>query len=248
MKITTGEWEPFISEKFTHGGVILHIVREAFERKNLDVKITFFSWARAVKLVDNGEWDAMAVTGSRHSKQGIHHIYSDPVYVGRDVIFSLQSRPLKWQKFEDIRNQRFGAVLSYDYSDAYRQSVKDGRIEEVVSPKPHLLFRMLVGNRIDAFIMDRMAGNYVYNTRYRETLGDSIVHSSRPLLTLEYSVRFSGDGERSKRLHKMFNESLRDMHADGTIQRFYNNFQDGYYLNHRLTGSGEGQVSNIVKR
>lgn len=49
VKITTGEWKPFISEEFKHGGVILHIVREAFARKEIDVKIGFFPWARAVK-------------------------------------------------------------------------------------------------------------------------------------------------------------------------------------------------------
>jgi polar amino acid transport system substrate-binding protein len=229
VRITTGEWEPFISEKYKDGGVILHIVQEAFTRKGLDVEFAFFPWARAVKYVDDGKWDAMAVTGSRYSEAGVSHLYSEPVYIGRDVIFYLKNKPLAWQSFSELAGLTFGAVLSYNYTDEYRQALNDGKISQVIAPKPHLLFPMLAANRFDAFIMDKNAGMYTYNTRYRAKLGDAITYSPQPVSSIEYSIRFSGAGEKSLRLQRIFNASLNEMRAAGTIDLYYKQFENGYY-------------------
>ncbi|WP_425404360.1 substrate-binding periplasmic protein [Hwanghaeella sp.] len=229
IKITTGEWEPFLSEKYKNGGVILDIVKEAFNRKGIDVKYKFLPWARAVKFVDDGTWDAMAVTGSRHSDKGIEHLYSDPVYVGTDVIFHRKEFRLNWRHFPDLHGLAFGTVLSYDYSDEFRQAVAEGSVRSVLAPEAHLLFPMLAAKRFDVFIMDKRAGMYTYNTQYRDVLGDVITYSPRPLSTLAYSMRFSGKVPGNKRFLSIFNESLREMHEDGTVERLYEQFENGAY-------------------
>lgn len=229
IRITTGEWEPFISKKYKNGGVILDIVVEAFERKGVEVEIEFLPWARAVKFVEDGTWDAMAVTGSRHSDSDVEHLYSDPVYVGTDVIFHRKDRKLNWKSFSDLYGLVFGTVLSYDYSDAFRQAVADGKIREVRAREAHLLFPMLAARRFDVFIMDKHAGMFTFNTQYRAELGDVIAYSPQPLSTLEYSVRFSGKVNRNKKLLSLFNAALREMRADGTFDSLYRNFQNGEY-------------------
>lgn len=229
VKITTGEWEPFISEKYKHGGVILHIVKEAFVRKGLNVEFAFLPWARAVAYVDNGSWEAMAVTGSRHSANGINHLYSEPIYVGLDVIFHRKSNSIEWKDFKDLHGLTFGAALSYKYSDEYRSSLKNKQISQVIAPKAELLFPMLAAKRFDVFIMDKRAGMYTYNTQYREKLGDAITYYDQALTSLEYSLRFSGDGVRSQKLLKIFNSSLKEMRDSGLVKQFYENFEAGLY-------------------
>ena len=164
VKITTGEWKPFISKVFKHGGIILHIVREAFARKGIDVEIEFFPWARAVKYVADGSWDAMAVTASRFPTKGVQYLYSDAVYIGEDVVFHLKDSPPRGNSFADMKGLNFGAVLSYNYTPEYRKAVEDGQISEVVAPDAELLFPMLAAKRFDVFIMDKTAGVYTYNT------------------------------------------------------------------------------------
>ena len=230
VKITTGEWKPYISKEFRHGGVILHIVREAFARKGIEAKIEFFPWARAVKYVENGSWDAMAVTASRHSVEGAAYHYSDAVYIGEDVVFHLKDRTLRGNSFADLKGLTFGAVLSYDYTAEYRKALEDGRITQVVAPRAELLFPMLVAKRFDAFIMDRIAGMYTYNTIYRGKVGDVITYLDHPLSTLEYSMRFARNGEKSQRLVKIFNASLKEMHEAGIIEQYYRDFELGSYL------------------
>tara|TARA_R110001599_G_C12225326_1_gene657637 strand:+ start:346 stop:1137 length:792 start_codon:yes stop_codon:yes gene_type:complete len=229
VRITTGEWEPFISEKYKHGGVILHIVEEAFTRKGLNVEFAFLPWARAVAYVDNGSWDAMAVTGSRNTDKGINHLYSEPIYVGWDVIFHRKSNSIEWKDFKDLYGLTFGAALSYKYSDEYRNALKHKLIAQVVAPKAELLFPMLAAKRFDVFIMDKRAGMYTYNTQYREKLGDTITYYDQALSSLEYSLRFSGDGVRSQKLLRIFNSSLKEMRDTGIVKQFYENFESGLY-------------------
>ena len=230
VKITTGEWKPFISSEFRQGGVILHIVREAFARKGIDVQIEFFPWARAVKYVADGSWDAMAVTASRYSEDGAAYLYSDAVYIGEDVIFHLKDSPPPGSSFADMKGLSFGAVLSYDYTAEYRKAIEDGLISEVVAPEPELLFPMLIAKRFDVFIMNKAAGLYTYNTIYREQVGDLITYFDQPLSTLDFSMRFSDDGEKNQRLVKIFNTSLREMREAGIIDQYYRDFEQGYYL------------------
>jgi len=230
VRITTGEWKPFISRDFREGGVILHIVREAFARKGLQVEIGFFPWARAVKYIDDGSWDAMAVTGSRFSANDRPHLYSDAVYVGKDVLFHRSDQPVFWQTFTDLHGLTFGAVLSYNYIDAYRHALAAGQILRVVVPNADLLFPMLMAGRFDTFIMDRTAGLYTYNTLYRKKYGDAISYNGRPLATLAYALRFSGDSQKSRRLRDLFNAGLAEMRDAGIIDRYYQQFEQGDYL------------------
>lgn len=229
VRITTGEWAPFISEKYRHGGVLLHIVDQAFKRKGLEVEFGFLPWARAVAYVDQGTWDAMAVTGSRVNDKGMNHLYSEPIYVGWDVLFHRQSDPIQWQTFEDLHGLTFGAALSYKYSDDYRQALKQKQIKQVIAPSPELLFPMLAAKRFDVFIMDKRAGVFTYNTQFRYKYGDAITYHNKPLLSLEYAVRFSGDSERSQRLQTLFNAGLKEMRAAGIVDQYYADFEAGRY-------------------
>ena len=230
VKITTGEWKPLISSEFKHGRVILHIVREAFARKGIDVEIGFFPWARAVKNVADGSWDAMAITASRHSDGDENYLYSDAVYIGGDVIFHLKDTRLRGNRLVDMEGLKFGAVLSYDYTTEYRKAVEDGLISEVMAPEADLLFPMLMAKRFDVFIMDKTAGLYAFNTKYREKAGDVITYLDQPLSTFEYSMRFSDDGEKNQRLVKIFNTSLKEMREVGIIDQYYRDFEKGIYL------------------
>ena len=164
VRITTGEWALYISKNYRHGGVLLHIVEEAFKRKGIEVEFGFFHWARAVAYVDKGSWDAMAVTGSRINDKGLNHLYSEPVYVGWDVLFHRKSDPIQWDSFQDLHGLTFGAALSYKYSDTHRQALKLGRIQQIIAPTPELLFPMLAAKRFDVFIMDKRVGVFTYNT------------------------------------------------------------------------------------
>ncbi len=65
---------------------------------------------------------------------------------------------------------------------------------------------------------------------FREKVGDVITYLDQPLSTLEYSIRFFDDGEKNRRLLKIFNTSLKEMREAGIVDQYYRDFEQGAYL------------------
>lgn len=56
IRITNGEWEPFLSQHSPHYGINSHIVSEAFRLEGIQVKWGFFPWKRAfIEARDNSQ-------------------------------------------------------------------------------------------------------------------------------------------------------------------------------------------------
>ncbi len=88
IRITNGEWTPFLSEGLEHYGVVSRIVAESFALEGVKVKYRFFPWARAYKLVKSGDWDG-SVVWSRTPEREKDVYFSDPLLVSYDVFFHL---------------------------------------------------------------------------------------------------------------------------------------------------------------
>jgi len=58
IRITNGEWAPFVSKKLPHYGVASHIITKAYAKVGIKVKYGFFPWARAYDYVKEGSWDS----------------------------------------------------------------------------------------------------------------------------------------------------------------------------------------------
>ncbi|WP_163834099.1 hypothetical protein [Spartinivicinus ruber] len=60
MKVATGEYPPWSSKDFKHGGFVHHIISEAFKRKGYKVVFIYHKWARSYKEGLLGNVDATA--------------------------------------------------------------------------------------------------------------------------------------------------------------------------------------------
>jgi len=60
IRITNGEWEPFMSQYSFHYGINSHIVSESFKLDGINVVWGFYPWKRAYELAKMGTWDASA--------------------------------------------------------------------------------------------------------------------------------------------------------------------------------------------
>ncbi len=61
IRITNGEWEPYLSEHCYKYGLASHIVSEAFRLEGINVEWGFFPWKRSYEWAKDGSWDASAV-------------------------------------------------------------------------------------------------------------------------------------------------------------------------------------------
>ncbi len=87
IRLTSGEWEPHISENLKHYGVVSHIITDAFESENIKVEYNFYPWKRSYILSKRGEFDGSIVWApSLERKKDFY--FTDPVIVSKKVFFT----------------------------------------------------------------------------------------------------------------------------------------------------------------
>ncbi len=107
IRLTNGDWQPFMSENGPHHGVASHVITEAFALVGVEVKYGFFPWARSLKLAKEGIWDGSAAWWDREERYP-YVFYSDPVAPTTVVFFHLKSTKFDWSTYEDLRKFRIG--------------------------------------------------------------------------------------------------------------------------------------------
>ena len=114
IRLTSGEWAPYLSEKLKHNGIVGRILKEAFALEGIEVKISFFPWKRAYSEAKKGKYDGTAVWLKKTEREKAFY-FSEPVIEEQHVFFHLKSYPFKWNAFEDLENHRVGGLLGFSY-------------------------------------------------------------------------------------------------------------------------------------
>lgn len=65
IKIASIDWCPQLCPEREQQGYVTDIVREVFTESDYDLVIDFFPWPRAIKVVRNGEYEALLSPAKR---------------------------------------------------------------------------------------------------------------------------------------------------------------------------------------
>lgn len=78
IRITTGQWPPYLDKERPDGGFLAQIIREAFASEDIRVEFSFFPWSRALALVKSRKYQASAVWSCTAERRR-EFIYSAPI-------------------------------------------------------------------------------------------------------------------------------------------------------------------------
>lgn len=159
LKIATLEWPPYACEKCPEGGATLKILKKYFKDSNIEVDFKFFPWARAVKMAQRGEvnavWPCWPSDAKQYSLEMSPMTFSSPIaFVGK----KLKVQSVK--KINDLASSRLGAVVGYGYPDSVMDilNLAGKGVQLVVSDQINI--EKLFANRIDFLVIDLI--NYKY--------------------------------------------------------------------------------------
>ncbi len=76
IRLTNGEWQPYLSKDTPHHGFVSHIVTEAYAL--VGVEYGFFPWKRSMKLAREGTWDGTAARADTEDRRQ-EFFLTDPV-------------------------------------------------------------------------------------------------------------------------------------------------------------------------
>jgi polar amino acid transport system substrate-binding protein len=219
VRLTNGEWSPYLGQNLPHHGVASRIVEEAFALEGVRVKWEFYPWARALRSAQRGKSNGSAVWLRSPEREQVFFI-SDPVVESGYYLFHRKDRPLDWHQVADLAPLRIGGAIDYDYGQAFQQAEHDGRLKVSRLSSEAQGLRMLLAGRLDVFPMDKVVAFDMLHSQFsREERGQLSFHPL-PLrsdgLHLLLSRQVPGNEQRMER----FNRGLKALRESGKVAQY----------------------------
>lgn len=210
LRITTGEWPPYIGGKLANRGLHAERVIRAFERAGITVDLTFYPWKRAYQSALKGTHHGTMLWRSTAERVQHFHV-SEPVAHYQWVFFYRSGEIFDWSGFADLREKRVGAIRGFLYSPDFDGAIRSGTLNVQRVSRNRQLIEMLLRGRVDLVPMELRSGYHFIRRQLGASGSVQITHHPRPVaentLHLLLSRKFPENADRIAR----FNAALAEM-------------------------------------
>ena len=218
IRIATGEWPPYTSEKLNGYGIAGKLISEAFAAAGVKVTYVFYPWNRALELSRRGGVEASATWFESADRRADFHL-SDPLFDSKFLLYYLKASPVTWQKVDDLKGLKIGATTGYFYGEAFARAEKAGEITVIRASSDETNLKNLLLGRLDAFPLDQRVAEFIFANDLAAADAARIGHNavavhSRPQLLL--ISRKAANGEA---LIRLFNRGLATIHDNGVYEQ-----------------------------
>jgi len=230
IRITNGEWVPYMSEQLPQYGLISRIVTEAFKLEDIDVEWGFFPWQRAYYNAQNsGDWDASCCWWPTSEIKSDGFLISNPVGSNTTVFFYLNGLDFDWSTLEDLANYRVGTALGYKYGDELDRMIEEGKITTDVAKTDKGNFRKLLEGRIDVYPTDLAVGVACIEECFSAEEARRFRYHSKSLDTTTLNLIISQKSENAEWFMEKFNSGLNKLKDSGRFDEMTNELMKGKY-------------------
>jgi polar amino acid transport system substrate-binding protein len=227
IRLTNGEWPPYLSEHLPHFGSASHIVEEAFAAVGIEVEYFFSPWKRSYLLAKEGEWDGTLVWVKTPEREQSFY-YSDIVITDSEYLFHLKSRELDWRTIEDLKGLTVGATLHTVYP-TLEKGAANGLFRIERAGNYDNLYRRLLRKRIDVIPQVLEVGKYYQRTTLSSEERDRITFAKTVIQQRQYHLILSKKREANKHRIELFNEGLSRLRATGRYEEILKAMGRGEY-------------------
>ncbi len=230
IRISAGEWPPYISEDLKYYGVTMHIISEAFALEGIKAEYEFFSWGRAMYKAEHGDLNGIAGV-ARNLEREKNFFFTDFVAEGPLVIFHLKSYTFDWSVIEDLKVPIvIGAVVGNTYGNAFQKAENAGILDLERVPNEELNFRKLLAKRINIFPINQYAGYNILQKHFNSTETKLVTHHPKPIRQSTYHLLLSKRIKRNKHYLKLFNRGLKRLKNSGKYDQYIEASKRGEYI------------------
>lgn len=212
VKLATGEYVPFVSEKLPDGGVTAAIVTAAFKAQGIDVNNIYMPWKRGFVETSRGRYIG-TFPYLRTTEREVDFLYSKPIYADQFRLFVRRDSDVdrNWSK------RTICVPLGYDTTqiDAF---TKEHQIRIETPAEIASCFKMLQTARVDAVWVSELVGAATITS----TLGEGANVRMLDLIlvgAVDYFLIVSRQLPNAQDWITRFDAGLKTIRADGTYQR-----------------------------
>ncbi|MDG9925222.1 MULTISPECIES: transporter substrate-binding domain-containing protein [unclassified Pseudomonas] len=219
VRLTNGEWSPYLGQNLPHHGVASRIVEEAFALEGVRVKWEFYPWARALRSAERGNSDGSAVWLRSPEREQAFFI-SEPVVESGYYLFHRKDRPLDWRRVSDLQGLSIGGAIDYDYGQEFQLAERDGTLKVKRLSNEEQGLRMLLAGRLDVFPMDKVVAFDMLHSQFSREERSQLSFHPLPLrsdsLHLLLSKKVPGNEQRMAQ----FNRGLKALQDSGKVSQY----------------------------
>jgi polar amino acid transport system substrate-binding protein len=228
IRLTTGEWAPFISKELKHGGVVLHIITDVFDSVGVKVDYGFYPWVRARYMAQDGEWDGTAIWGVSSEREKYFY-YSDLVMTSPYVFFHLKSFPFEWDTWDDLAGIPMGGLTATDYGKEFKRLEAAGKMNVQWVPTDLQNFKKLLSGRIKVVPLELDVGYHIIRSHFTPEEASLFTHHPKADVNAFYHLLLSKNNKNNIQMLTLFNKGLRHFRAIGKYDAYFENFRKGKY-------------------
>ena len=220
IKIVTSPWPPYEFNDNGHlKGTDVDVIREAFSRMGIPVKIEMYPWARCLKMVQSGEAEGI-FTLSKNPKREKFLIYPEEVInYSENVFFYNKKKPFKFDgTLESLKGRLIAVTQNYNYGKDFLESNlfrRDNASYDVFG------IRKIANERDDLFICDKLVG---ISLAKKEGVLSKLSYIPKPLSIKKMFLAFRKDNPKSAQLIKDFDKAIKSMKKDGTYKKILDRY------------------------
>lgn len=229
IRITNGEWQPYLSEHAYQHGLASHIVAEAFKLEGISVSWGFFNWKRAYENARSGEgWDASAVWWPTEDARR-DFLISSPVVNTSNVLFYRKDKAFDWRNMSDLDGLQIGFTRGYDYGEEFMTELDKGGFSiQTVATDEQNFHKLLLG-RIDVFPNDPVVGYAQLRSLFPEKKVALFSHHPKAFGARTLNLIISKKSKHGKIYLKKFNSGMKKLRDSGRLKQMFNGLAAGQY-------------------
>jgi len=210
--LSTGEWAPYVSESIDDQGFTTAIVKQAFAKVDIDIEIKFYSWARALEMIQSH--DAFGTyTWSFTEERSNAYKSTNPLTVSDTVIMYTADNvnvPDDFTTVEALASYRIGGVKDY----AYLEHFNNANIEVDLSDKGNDAIVKLYNGRFDLLPTTPLVAMEFIKEAYPDEI-DKFRFLKTPMETVDMGILVDKNYPEADKYIEKFNEGLKMLKDSG---------------------------------
>lgn len=223
LVIAGGEWKPYVSKELPEHGFTTEIVKRAFEVSEVKVKVEFYSWPRALKVVQAHKAFGTYPWYFKEYRRETYK-FSEPFIKTEEKLIYMKGNskiPASYHSLDELKHLKFGGLKDYSHIKILREN----GIEVDVSIEDINAIKKLYNGRIDTFPINPTVAMYIIRHEYPEEV-DQFAFMERPLDPLDVmGLIVDKNYPEAEKYLEAFNSGLKTMKASGEYDKILEKYK-----------------------
>jgi len=213
LRLATLEWPPYTGKELSGQGFATEIVTTVLHRAGYDVTIDFLPWARVLKEVKKGTYDAgfPAYYSEDRAKQ---YLLSDSFLDSPLVFFKHKKKQIIFEELNDLKGLKIGVVRGYVNTAAFDEATT---LTKVIGNSDLQNLRGVGVQRLDLAIVDLYTALLLIDSKKKKK-AQQLEPLIPPLALKTLHLMGGRTKENNTQVIRDFNATLNKLIADGTVQ------------------------------